>query len=225
MQRTLLLWDIDGTILHSGGAGIRGIEDSLREDMGIAGNTSGISWAGRTDRWITTQVFAKHGIAETPESARRFIDGYLRRLPAELDRSAHVLPGVLEILAAAQRRPEITQGLLTGNLERGARVKLGHFGLWDYFAFGAFADDSADRNELGPHALRRARDHTGHEFSPECVWIIGDTPHDIACARVIRARALAVATGHDSREELARHEPDALFGSLADPADFWSLIA
>ncbi len=224
MASTLLLWDIDGTILHSGGAGIRAIEGSLREDMGIDGDTAGIAWAGRTDRWITEQVFAKHRIPLTPENATRFIDGYLARVPAELSRSAHVLPGVEALLQTARSRPDVAQGLLTGNLQRGARVKLGHFGLWDYFAFGAFADDSMDRNELGPHALRRATDHTGVTFAPEHVWIIGDTPHDIACGKIIGARTLAVATGHHSREELGAHHPTAVVDDLADEGAFWERL-
>lgn len=224
MASTLLLWDIDGTILHSGGAGIRAIDLSLQQDMGIDGDTAGIAWAGRTDRWITGQVFAKHGIPLTEANATRFIDGYLNRVTAELTRSGHVLPGVEALLRTGHARPDVAQGLLTGNLERGARVKLGHFGLWEYFAFGAFADDSEDRNELGPHALRRATAVTGVTFEPSRVWIIGDTPHDIACGKVIGARTLAVATGHHTREELAAFEPTAIMDDLSDEAAFWALV-
>lgn len=224
MTPTLLLWDIDGTLLHSGGSGLRALEISLREDLGITGDLSDIDWAGRTDRWITTRVFEKFSIPNTAANADRFINGYLSRLPAELDRSAHILPGITALLDAARDHPTIHQGLLTGNLQRGARVKLGHFALWDYFPFGAFADDSPDRNDLGPHALARATAVTGHNFDLSRVWIIGDTPHDIACARAIGARALAVATGHHTLAQLAAHAPDALLDNLADRDAFWSLL-
>ncbi|MCC5022533.1 MAG: HAD hydrolase-like protein [Candidatus Synoicihabitans palmerolidicus] len=135
-----------------------------------------------------------------------------------------MLRGIPEILASAKQRPDITQGLLTDNMRRGAQTKLGHFNLWHYFSFGAFAADSAIRNEPGPHALRRAAVHTGITFDPFDVWIIGDIPHDIACGTIIGARTLAVATGHHSHEELAAHFPDCLLDDLSDPAPFWRAI-
>ena len=110
--------------------------------------------------------------------------------------------------------------LLTGNVERGARIKLGHHGLSHFFKFGAFADDSQWRNELGPVALRRARELHGVEFTPERVFVIGDTPHDIACGKVIGARTIAVATGQYSLEELNAHTPHAAFSDLSDTAAF-----
>ena len=128
------------------------------------------------------------------------------------------------LLATAGARPDVAQGLLTGNVERGARTKLSHHDLWDHFPFGAFADDSEFRNELGPHALRRAHAHTGVHFPPTRTWIIGDTPHDIACARVIGANVIAVATGTHTAAELAAHSPDALLADLADAAAFWNII-
>ena len=127
-----------------------------------------------------------------------------------------MLPGVREVLAALTARGDVAQGLLTGNMRAGARAKLEHHSLWNTFAFGAFADDSEHRNELGPHALRRAREHHGVEFRAENTWIIGDTPHDIACGRAIGARTLAVATGGCSLEELSRHQPTALVADLSE---------
>ena len=122
------------------------------------------------------------------------------------------------------RHPGVVQGLLTGNLRRGAETKLGFHGLWDYFPIGAFADDSEVRNELGPHALRRARGHWGVDFPSERVWIVGDTPHDIACARAFGARVLAVATGNYRIAELAAHNPDAVLEHLGDTAAFWQAV-
>ena len=137
---------------------------------------------------------------------------------------SRVLPGIQELLERAASDGTVAQGLLTGNIRRGAETKLGYHGLWDYFPFGAFANDSETRNELGPHALRRATESTGATFAPDRVWIIGDTPHDIACGKVIGARTLALATGHHPIEELAAHQPTALLANLAEVDDAWRLL-
>lgn len=223
---TLLLWDIDGTLIVSGHAGARALRLALRDLFSIDGSLHDIEFAGRTDRWILRAIFQKFSIPCTEENINRCLDAYLAILPAHLaPPHARVLPGVRPILSTASLRRDIAQGLLTGNVRRGAQVKLTHHALWDHFAFGAFGDDAELRNELGPHALRRARDHTGTEFSPEHVWIIGDTTHDIACARAIGARVVAVATGSQSLDELAAHRPDALLPDLGDTDAFWKIIA
>ena len=224
-MNTLLLWDIDGTLLASGGAGMRALRTALLRTFAIDGSLEDIDFGGRTDRWIMRRIFGKFGLPATEENFTRFLDGYLAELPAELaNPHARVLPGVRALLATAGARPDVAQGLLTGNVERGARTKLSHHDLWDHFPFGAFADDSEFRNELGPHALRRAHAHTGVHFPPTRTWIIGDTPHDIACARVIGANVIAVATGTHTAAELAAHSPDALLADLADAAAFWNII-
>ncbi len=225
MQKTLILWDIDGTILHSSGAGMRSLNEALTTVFGLSGTFEGIDFSGRTDRAIVRQVFARFGIEHTPENIERYLDGYVALLPTVLAGSdARVLPGVASRLEEAAARPGVAQGLLTGNVRRGAQVKLGHHGLWDFFPVGAFADDSEQRNDLGPYALERARGHWGVDFSPERVWIVGDTPHDIACARACGARALAVATGMSSLEELRGHRPDAALPDLSDAGAFWAAI-
>lgn len=225
MRKTLLLWDIDGTMVGSSGAGMRALQAGLLKAFGINGLLDDIDFAGRTDRWIVERVFAKFGLAASAENEARYLDAYLACLPGELAAaSARVLPGVQALLDAAEADASVAQGLLTGNIRRGAQVKLGHHGLWRYFAFGAFADDSPLRNELGPHALRRAREHLGAEVAAADAWIIGDTPHDIACARVVGANVLAVATGHHSAAELAEHRPDALLEDLSDAEAFWRAI-
>lgn len=221
----LLLWDIDGTLITSGNAGMRALQRGLADAFGLGDSLADIDFAGRTDRWIVRRIFEKFGLPFTEESFTRAIEAYLAHLPRELDNPhAKVLPGVRPLLAAAAARPGCIQGLLTGNLRRGAQTKLAHHGLWDHFPFGAFADDAELRDELGPHALRRAAAHTGAAIPPERVWIIGDTPHDIACARAIGARALAVATGSHSTDALAAHAPDAVLPDLADPAAFWNIV-
>ena len=208
-MKLLLLWDIDGTLIASGGAGMRALEVALKNVFGISGSLADIDFGGRTDRWIMREVFKKFGIPITEENFARYFEGYVAALPGELaNPKARVLPGVHDILRAAAGHGHIAQGLLTGNMRRGAQVKLAHHGLWEHFPFGAFADDSEHRNELGPHALQRARAHHGVEFAAANVWIIGDTPHDIACGKVIGARTLAVATGGYPYEELHSFSPD-----------------
>ena len=227
MQKTtLLLWDIDGTLIASGGAGMRALQTALHRVFAIAGSLADIDFAGRTDRWIMREVFRKFSLAATEENFSRFFDGYVAALPAELaNPQARVLPGVRELLRTAAAHGAVAQGLLTGNVRRGAQVKLAHHGLWEHFAFGAFGDDSEFRNDLGPHALRRAREHHGAEFAPANVWIIGDTPHDIACARAAGVRVVAVATGGSTADELRMHAPDAVLADLSDTERFLALIS
>lgn len=223
-MKYLFLWDIDGTLIDSGGAGVRALRLGLQNSFGISDLLNDIEYAGRTDRWIMRQIFAKFGLAVTEENFAAFASAYIAALPGEMKpSSAIVLPGIRALLGAAAAGG-IAQGLLTGNLRRGAQVKLSFHGLWDYFPFGAFADDSEHRNELGPHALRRARERHGVQFLPENIWIIGDTPHDVDCARAIGANSLAVATGRHSAAELAEHQPTALLGDLSDASLFWDAI-
>jgi phosphoglycolate phosphatase-like HAD superfamily hydrolase len=225
MQKILILWDIDGTILQSGRAGMKALQAALQDVFGVSGTFEGIEFAGRTDPWIIRQIFSRFGIENSRDNVASYIDGYVAQLPAILEQSGtRVLPGVLEILGRADKHPDVVQGLLTGNLRRGAQAKLGYHGLWDYFPIGAFADDSEVRNDLGPHALRRAKGHWGHDFSGERTWVVGDTPHDISCARAFGAQAMAVATGGSKVSELAAFNPDAVLESLQDPEAFWSAI-
>jgi phosphoglycolate phosphatase len=214
--RRLLLWDIDGTLISTGAAGHRAIGRATAERFN-GGNLDGVEIAGRTDVGIGRQILSKYGAIVDDHSVRSFLDLYVERLAEELPRGkGAVLPGVLDLLRGAATNSEITLGLLTGNLERGAKLKLEHYDLWRFFAFGAFADDHSDRNELGAFALTRARDATGFDFAPARVDVIGDTGHDIACGKAFGARTIAVATGSWSRERLAEHEPDFLFDDLAN---------
>jgi phosphoglycolate phosphatase len=213
----LLLWDIDGTLIASGGAGMRALQVALRNVFGIEASLADIDFAGRTDTWIMREVFRKFGLPIGPENFARYFEGYVAALPAELaNPHARVLPGVRQILRAAAAHGAIAQGLLTGNMRRGAQVKLAHHGLWEHFEFGAFADDSEHRNELGPHAVRRALERHGVNFAGNDVWVIGDTPHDIACGKSIGARTLAVGTGGSTLDQLRAHAPTAVLEDLTD---------
>lgn len=218
------MFDIDGTILASGGAGIHALGDAARELFGSSDLTE-IDIAGRTDSSIALQLLEKHGRPATPENLAQFHDLYLSHLSRALPIvEGKLLPGVIELLDTLKARPDCVLALLTGNLERGAKLKLSHYGVWHYFEFGAYADDSCDRNLLGPVAQARAKDRHQVEFAPERTFILGDTPHDIACARAIGAVAVGIATGRHTREELAACNPDHLFDDLSDVPGFLAAI-
>jgi len=219
-KKRLLLWDIDGTLITTGAAGRRAIVRATSQWFGNHGDLSGVEIAGRTDVGIAHQILEKHREPITDEKVTAFLDLYLKFLAEELPRSkGSVLPGVRQLLEKFALQPGTALGLLTGNLRRGAQLKLAHYQLWHFFDFGAFADDHHDRNELGAFALERAEQETGIKFSPEQVDVIGDTGHDIACGKAFGARTIAVATGSWSREKLAAEKPDFLFNDLADVDD------
>ena len=224
-MKTLLLWDIDGTLLNTHGAGVRALERALLGTFGIAGSINDIDYSGRTDGWIIRQILAKFGLPCTNENLTRMADGYVAALPGELaDGEVRLMAGIPGLLEDARARGDVALGLLTGNLRRGAKAKLSSRNAWHYFPFGAFADDSENRNELGPHALRRARAHHGVAFAPVNVWVIGDTPHDVNCARAFGARAIAVATGRHTREQLRMAQADAVFDDFSDSGGFWRAV-
>jgi phosphoglycolate phosphatase len=216
-KKRLLLWDIDGTLISTGAAGHRAIERATAERFGGTGDLEGVEIAGRTDASIAHQILQKYGEPITDASVQTVLDIYARLLAEELPRrQGRVLPGVLELLQRSGKQSDSSLGLLTGNMERGAKLKLEHYGLWHFFAFGAFSDDHHDRNELGTFALSRAQKATGRLFPTSEVDVIGDTGHDIACGKAIGARTVAVATGSWSREQLAEHKPDFLFDDLSN---------
>ena len=216
-EKRLILWDIDGTLINTGSAGQHALVRATIERFGPDANLSGVEIAGRTDIAIAHQLLKKYGEPVTTENVDSFLNCYVALLPEELPRGkGRVLPGVLELLESLSRQPDKTFGLLTGNLERGARLKLEHYDLWRFFPFGAFADDHHDRNALGPCALTRAVAHAGYDFAPNQIDVIGDTGHDVTCGKAFGARTVAVATGSWSRDRLAEHQPDFLFDDLAN---------
>lgn len=215
----LFLFDIDGTLIASGGAGEHSLKLAVRERFGVEDSLRDVEIAGRTDKLITLNIFKKYGVDPTPEHIADFLDCYLGHLATELPRKeGRVLPGIIELLDALKALPHVALALLTGNLVRGAELKLSHYGVWQYFEFGAFADDHTDRDRLGPVAQARALERHGIHFAPERTFVLGDTPHDIACGRAINAKTVAIATGGYSRQDLAACEPDFLFDTLADVA-------
>ncbi len=216
----LLLFDIDGTLILSGGAGEAAIKDAMRVCFGSDANFDKVVLAGATDSSIASQLMQVNDIEPTPELVAKFLDSYLSVLEEKM--KAHqgiLLPGILPLLEMLQNHPGCVLGLLTGNIRRGAEIKLSHFGVWNFFEFGAFADDHHDRNELGKFARVRAMEKRGIEFSPEQIYVIGDTPRDIECGRAIGAKTVAIATGNYSVEDLSGHNPDFLFPDLGNPEE------
>jgi phosphoglycolate phosphatase len=218
----LILFDIDGTLVLTGRAGVRGMNLAFGDLHGQSRALDEVPIAGRTDRAIVTDAMRKIGVEPTEEAIAALRQAYIARLRVEIARpSQHpslVLPGIAPLLDALSGRPGVVTALLTGNFVDGASVKLRHFGLWDRFAFGAFGDDHVDRRALVPIAMDRARAAGTPVSGPDRVVIIGDTPHDIDCAKAHGARALGVATGSSSREELAEAGADLALDTL-EPLD------
>ncbi|MBN1928952.1 MAG: HAD family hydrolase [Chlorobiaceae bacterium] len=222
MYRTLVLFDIDGTLLKVGSMNRRVLADALIEVYGTEGSTGSHDFSGKMDGAIIYEVLSSAGlehreISEKFDKARQAYIALFRERARREDIT--LLEGVRELLDALSARSDTLLGLLTGNFEGSGRHKLKLPDIDRYFPFGAFADDALDRNDLPRIALERARRMTGTNFSPAQTVIIGDTEHDIRCARALDARSIAVATGNFTMEELARHKPGALFSNLAGTGD------
>jgi phosphoglycolate phosphatase len=218
-----VLFDIDGTLLSSGGAGKAAMEAALVAEFGVPEIHDGVPFSGRTDRAIGRDLFEVHGVQDTAETWERFLTAYLRLLPSYLEsRPGQVLPGIARLLDTLREREDISVGLLTGNVRDGARLKLGHYGIAHHFAFGGFGDHYFDRCDVAREALAVVRQRGNGNVDPKQIWVIGDTPLDIECARSIGARVVAVATGWHSLELLADAKPDLLLRDLSDPEPLWS---
>jgi phosphoglycolate phosphatase-like HAD superfamily hydrolase len=226
MTRCVCLFDVDGTLVTTGGAGRAAFEAALVEDFALGSLQGNVAMSGRTDRAIAADLFAVHGVADSAANWDRLRAAYLSRLPASLaERPGRVLPGVAELLARLAGLPHVALGLLTGNIADGARLKLGHFDLFRHFAFGAFGDVHLDRDSVAREALDLVRRQFGDDQTAECVWVVGDTPLDVQCARSIGARVVAVATGVHSIDELMACEPDHAVRDLGDVAALANLLA
>lgn len=217
----LVLFDIDGTILHSGGAGRDAMEHALTIFFGTPGD-SAMRYDGKTDKQIVREAMRGAGFSDADVDARMddVVALYVASLPerlAEPSRGVGMYPGVAEIIDVVHRRSDAVLGLLTGNVEPGARLKLGAVGLdFDQFRVNAFGSDSEVRGDLPAIAHRRMEQEFGVVLEGRDVVVIGDTPADIACGRALGARTIAVATGWYSVGDLQAHAPYAVFADLSD---------
>lgn len=220
-MKYVCLFDIDGTLLRTGGAGQRAMERALTDVFGVPDPYEDIPAAGRTDRAITADLFAHHELSPTEPEWQQFQSVYFGHLQTTLrDLEGMILPGIETLLDRLSTRRDVTLGLLTGNFREAARLKLEHHAIDHHFAFGGYGDQHHDRDDVARVAWSEACRHLGRDIDPSAVCVIGDTPSDVKCARAIGARAIAVATGMFSAEELIRSQPDELYQDFSDPDQF-----
>jgi len=211
-------FDIDGTLIASGGAGQRAFADVFRRLHGVEKLSGDISFAGRSDRAIALDLMRAHDVDPSDENWRQFQDNYIGKLPECLKQcEGTVLPGVANLISQLQQAEGVEIGLLTGNVVRGAEAKLTHYGLWHHFPFGGYGDQHSERSDIAKSAVVAARKHlnTQPQSDERCV-VIGDTVHDIRCARAIDAYAVAVPTGFTSMDELRQEKPDLAIETLEE---------
>src|SRR4051812_46934512 len=224
----LILFDIDGTLVLTGGAGMRAMnracEDLVRSENAMAG----VTFAGRTDWSILDDILRNHGHTLDETLMEELRQRYVTHLAEEIQLPGRgvkdVMPGIRELLDALHNRPDVRLGLLTGNFIDGARIKLEYFDLWKYFPWGAFGGDSANRNDLVPIAVSRAKEHGIADVPAANIFVVGDTPNDIDCARAAHAIPVAVATGSYTAEQLSAAGADIVFEDLSDTSAFLDLL-
>ncbi len=218
-----LLFDIDGTLLRAGGAGMKAVHQALEVMFGPVA-TPETQVHGRTDHGIMTDVF--DALQEDYQTHRKTFDElYWKLLPAELEASGgELLPGVSPMLEMLAEDTDVAVGILTGNAKQAAESKLSHFGIDHYFHFGGYGDDHSNRDDVAAQAVANARLANGEKFQEHQVWVIGDTVNDISCARSVGAKVIAVETGGGTAAELARAEPDLQLSDLTDLETFLSAI-
>lgn len=211
MSEKVIFFDIDGTLLNTGGAGQKAMERALVEEFAIDFPFEGVLTAGRTDRGITDEIFERYNFENTVGNRERFRTAYLQQLPQSLsDMPGLLLPNAIDLLNDLARQSHLKLSLLTGNYADGAWIKLKYYELDHYFEFGGFGDHNANRNDVARSALNIASQAMNRTIDGSDTLVIGDTPADIRCARAIGASVVAVATGTYDVEELDKHSPDFL---------------
>jgi len=222
----VLLWDIDGTLLTTGRAGIFAWEEAILDVCDVEADLSDFHTAGLTDSQIGALLLEHAGVEPKRETVEALLAEYARRLPEALHRrTGRVLPGVLAILGDLDTRDDVRSLLLTGNLPAGAAAKLAQYGLTSFFAYpGAFCSAIMSREEIARSAVPLVEELTGTAFDGNRAYVIGDTPHDVRCGRSIGARTIAIATGASTRSELSAAGAWLVLDELPSPADFRSLL-
>lgn len=221
IDHRLLLFDIDGTLIGSGGAGTRSLNLAFEELFSIREGFAGVSMAGKTDLQILREACAVHGIPTGNGVLPTVLSRYVQHLRTEIRRGGvHAKVGVTRVLEALSKRTDCHVGLLTGNIEEGAMIKLDAVGLSRYFRGGAFGNDDEDRNRLLPVAVRKFEALLGERFSYGRCVVVGDTPRDVACTKPYGAISVAVATGPFSHEELLKAGADLVLPDLAQTDAF-----
>lgn len=228
MKPALILFDIDGTLLLSGKAGLRAMTRTFEQVFGVPDAFAGEHFGGRTDSSLVSKALHRAGLPDTIEAHHRFREQYVTVLAEEIQHpgTGHKgrMPGALELLEALEDHHHLHLALLTGNYREAAEIKLQHFELWDFFEWGAFSDDHADRNALVPIACRRAETYDIPAAAIERVIVIGDTPSDVECARVAGAKSIAVATGGFTVEQLKAAGADEVLTDLSDTEAVLALL-
>ncbi len=214
----LVLFDIDGTLITDGGAARASFALALGEIYDYSGDLRRYDFSGRTDPQITHMVLHDAGWSEEAIDERmpRLWERYLEELARQAPRRTRELPGIRALLDALHGHAEVTLGLLTGNIEQGARLKLGAASLNDFFLFGAFGSDSRQREELPPIAAERATKFSGHRFHGRDVVIIGDSIYDVRCGVPHAATTIAIASGKTPAEKLRAENPHHFFASAEE---------
>jgi phosphoglycolate phosphatase-like HAD superfamily hydrolase len=206
----LVLFDIDGTLVHTGHAGTKAFAQTFAHIFGLKHGAEKMKFAGRTDVSLVREFFQIHGVSPSSEHFADFFDNYVFWLNQILAHSGgRECTGIRHFIEELRSLPQPPMiGLLTGNIQLGAEIKLRHFGLWDFFVMGGFADDHEERNHIAVAALQRGRRLLDPHLQPQEVVVIGDTPFDVKCGKFIGARTLAVASGGSTFEELQPHGAD-----------------
>lgn len=219
-----ILFDIDGTLIDSGGAGVRALNSAFEEIFSVADAFGSISMAGKTDLQILTEGMILHNIRSSNGVIPEFFESYLTRLSTTINASeGHVKAGIREALSALEDSDQCVLGLLTGNIEQGAMIKLEAFDLDRYFEIGAYGNEDADRNRLLPIACEKLRNSRSLDIDYRNCIVIGDTPRDVECAKPYGAYSIGVATGPYSFSLLKEAGADAVFYDLSDTARFLTL--
>jgi phosphoglycolate phosphatase len=238
MTKKLILFDIDGTLIVSGGAGARAMTRAFEDTWGLSDALRHVDVAGRTDNIILEDALRATDIVAAGEPLDRFKRVYCGYLREELQsgygvshgngtgngRPKCVLPGIPPLLDALSARADVSLALLTGNFPESAEIKLRHFDLWRYFEWGVYGNEATDRHDLLPIAIQRHLDRGAPSIDPADVIIVGDTPHDVSCAHRGGAKAIAVATGNFTLDALSGCRPDVLVRDLSDHAPFFELL-